>query len=70
MQGAGTSGDVTMTDSTWSSAGGTWAQANSADSTSDVILNGDAAGGYYEEILGRRGRYRAFWWSPDSSRLG
>jgi dipeptidyl-peptidase-4 len=39
------------------------------DDGSDVILNGYASWVYYEEILGRRGRYRAFWWSPDSSRL-
>ncbi len=36
---------------------------------SDEILNGYASWVYYEEILGRRGQYRAFWWSPDSSRL-
>jgi dipeptidyl-peptidase-4 len=36
---------------------------------SESILNGYASWVYYEEILGRRGRYRAFWWSPDSSRL-
>ena len=39
-----------------------------ADGTEE-ILNGYASWVYYEEILGRRGRYRAFWWSPDSSRL-
>ena len=33
---------------------------------SDVILNGWASWVYYEEILGRPSRYRAFWWSPDS----
>jgi dipeptidyl-peptidase-4 len=33
------------------------------------ILNGYASWVYYEEILGRRSRYRAFWWSPDSSRI-
>jgi len=36
---------------------------------SDVILNGYASWVYMEEILGRAGRYRAFWWSPDSRRL-
>ena len=35
----------------------------------DEIMNGYASWVYYEEILGRRGEYRAFWWSPDSSRL-
>ncbi|MDR2801645.1 MAG: S9 family peptidase [Prevotellaceae bacterium] len=33
------------------------------------ILNGYASWVYMEEILGRAGRYRAFWWSPDSRRL-
>lgn len=36
---------------------------------SDTILNGYASWVYYEEILGRRGNYRAFWFSPDSGRL-
>jgi dipeptidyl-peptidase 4 len=35
----------------------------------DSILNGYASWVYYEEILGRGGRYRAFWWSPDSKRI-
>ena len=39
-----------------------------ADGTEE-ILNGYASWVYYEEILGRRGLHRAFWWSPDSSRL-
>jgi len=34
-----------------------------------VILNGYASWVYYEEILGRDSEYRAFWWSPDSSRI-
>lgn len=33
---------------------------------SDVIYNGYSSWVYYEEILGRRSRYAAFWWSPDS----
>ena len=37
---------------------------------SDVILNGYASWVYYEEILGRPSRYRAFWWSPDSKKIG
>lgn len=37
---------------------------------SDVILNGYSSWVYYEEILGRPTRYRAFWWSPDSQKLG
>ena len=36
---------------------------------SDVILNGYASWVYYEEILGRGSRYRAFWWSPDSKKI-
>jgi len=36
---------------------------------SDVIYNGWASWVYYEEILGRATRYKAFWWSPDSKRL-
>ena len=35
----------------------------------DLILNGYASWVYYEEILGRGTRYRAFWWSPDSKRI-
>jgi len=35
----------------------------------EEILNGYASWVYYEEILGRRSRYRAFWWSPDGERL-
>ena len=36
----------------------------------DLILNGYASWVYYEEILGRPSRYRAFWWSPDSKKIG
>ncbi len=35
----------------------------------DVIYNGWASWVYYEEILGRPSRYRAFWWSPDGKQL-
>ncbi|WP_143822060.1 S9 family peptidase [Mucilaginibacter pedocola] len=35
----------------------------------DVIYNGYASWVYYEEILGRGSRYKAFWWSPDSKTL-
>ena len=38
------------------------------DGTS-VVMNGYASWVYYEEILGRPSRYRAFWWSPDSKKL-
>ena len=37
---------------------------------SELILNGYASWVYYEEIFGRASRYCAFWWSPDSKRLG
>ncbi len=39
-----------------------------ADGSED-ILNGYASWVYYEEILGRRERYRAFWWSQNSQRI-
>ncbi len=35
----------------------------------DLVLNGYASWVYYEEIFGRPSKYRAFWWSPDSSQL-
>lgn len=35
----------------------------------DVIYNGYASWVYFEEILGRATRYKAFWWAPNSSRL-
>ncbi len=35
----------------------------------DVIYNGWASWVYFEEILGRASRYRAFWWAPDSKTL-
>lgn len=35
----------------------------------NLILNGYASWVYYEEILGRATRYRAFWWSPDSKKI-
>ncbi len=36
---------------------------------SETIRNGYASWVYFEEILGRAGNYRAFWWSPDGTRL-
>ncbi len=36
---------------------------------SDNVYNGYAAWLYYEEILGRASRYKAFWWSPDSKHI-
>ena len=36
----------------------------------DVVMNGYASWVYYEEIFGRPSRYRAFWWSPDSKKIG
>ena len=35
----------------------------------ELILNGKASWVYYEEILGRPSKYRAFWWSPDSKSI-
>ncbi|MDF1866679.1 MAG: DPP IV N-terminal domain-containing protein [Saprospiraceae bacterium] len=35
----------------------------------NLIYNGWASWVYYEEILGRGSRYRAFYWSPDSERI-
>ncbi|QJB41200.1 S9 family peptidase [Chitinophaga oryzae] len=35
----------------------------------DVIYNGWSSWVYFEEILGRPTRYRAFWWSPDSKQI-
>jgi len=35
----------------------------------ELIYNGYASWVYYEEILGRSSRYRAFWWSPDSKMI-
>ena len=37
---------------------------------SELILNGYASWVYYEEILGRSSNYKAFWWSPDSKKIG
>lgn len=36
---------------------------------SNVIYNGWASWVYFEEILGRPTRYKAFWWSPDSKQI-
>lgn len=35
----------------------------------NVIMNGYASWVYFEEILGRSSRYKAFWWSPDSEQI-
>jgi dipeptidyl-peptidase-4 len=35
----------------------------------DVIYNGYASWVYFEEILGRATRYKAFWWAPNSKHL-
>lgn len=35
----------------------------------DKIYNGYSSWVYMEEILGRPGRYAAFWWSPDGNKL-
>lgn len=38
-------------------------------SGTELVYNGYASWVYYEEILGRRSKYKAFWWSPDSKKL-
>ncbi len=40
------------------------------DDGTDLILNGYSSWVYYEEIIGRPSRYKAFWWSPDSKKIG
>lgn len=35
----------------------------------DSIMNGYASWVYYEEILGRASKYKAFWWSNDSKHI-
>lgn len=35
----------------------------------DVIYNGYSSWVYFEEILGRPTKYKAFWWAPDSKHL-
>ena len=47
----------------------TGAEQRITNDGTDVILNGYASWVYYEEIFGRRTRYKAFWWSPDSQKL-
>ncbi len=42
---------------------------NITNDGSELILNGYASWVYYEEILGRGSRYKAFWWSPDSKKI-
>jgi dipeptidyl-peptidase-4 len=39
------------------------------DDGDELIYNGWASWVYYEEILGRSSRYRAFWWSPNSKMI-
>lgn len=36
---------------------------------SETVYNGRASWVYMEEILGRSGNYKAFWWSPDSKMI-
>ncbi len=53
------------------SSSATWPAASSqlTFDGSEEILNGYASWVYYEEILGRGSRYRAFEWSPDGKRI-
>ena len=48
---------------------GTNAETPLTTDGSETILNGYASWVYYEEILGRGSRYKAFWWSPDSKKI-
>lgn len=57
-------------------AGNLWTVDVSTNLHRQLTLNGDAdvyngfaSWVYFEEILGRSSRYRAFWWSPDSRRI-
>ncbi len=36
---------------------------------SEDVYNGYASWVYFEEILGRSSKYRAYWWSPDSKQI-
>ena len=36
----------------------------------ELILNGYSSWVYYEEILGRATKFKAFWWSPDGKKIG
>ncbi len=48
----------------------TGAETRLTNDGTDLILNGYSSWVYYEEILGRPTRYKAFWWSPDSRKIG
>lgn len=54
----------------WVETVATGTEQRLTDDGSELILNGYASWVYYEEILGRASFYRAFWWSPDSRRIG
>ena len=54
----------------WVAEVATGKEVRLTDDGSATILNGYASWVYYEEILGRPTRYRAFWWSPDSRKIG
>jgi len=54
----------------WVKDAATGAETQLTFDGSDVILNGYSSWVYYEEILGRATRYKAFWWSPDSKKIG
>ena len=47
----------------------TQAEMRITDDGSETVLNGYASWLYYEEILGRASKYKAFWWSPDSKKI-
>lgn len=45
------------------------AESKLTNDGSETVYNGFASWVYFEEILGRASRYRAFWWSPDSKKI-
>ena len=47
----------------------TGAETRYTNDGSNIIYSGWASWVYYEEILGRPTRYKAFWWSPDSKKI-
>ncbi len=54
----------------WVRSIGSGAERRLTSDGGGLISNGYASWVYYEEILGRSSRYKAFWWSLDSKRLG
>lgn len=66
----GTRAAFTRDNDIWVRDLATGAETRLTTDGNDLILNGYASWVYYEEILGRSSKYKAFWWSPDSRRIG